>query len=228
MSLRVNLMHESEGRYQGPVSFRFIAMSSGGFVAGILIIWVVFMLRHSGVLREEVSQLSDRWNSVQPQYKAALQKRAEFSSDQALLKELKSWSTSRLDWAARFDEINGYVPPSIQLTRLSIQSEWTFMKPAPPPAPASDTAEAKPDSKPKSPPPAQLARKHLMSISGRAEGDAGSDDVVQMVKQLKASPGYSEIFDTIKLQNLVREARPDDRSDRSFAIEGVGLLRKME
>ena len=221
MSLRVDLMRESEYRYQGPVSRKFATLSVGGVVLAALLLWLAIMIQHGAALNRERAQLEGEWNNIEPRFKAIKQKRVGLVACQGMMKELKPWSDTRVDWAGRLDELNKMVPPSIQITHLSMRAEWVIIKlPAPPVE--DPNAPAKPA------PPAIPARRFYLSISGRAAGDAGGDDAVQMVNRLKNSGGYGSVFEIVKLQHLLRDTQPNDIADRSFSIEGLAAPRRLE
>lgn len=221
MSLRVDLMLPEELRYQGAVSKRFIAASGGVIVFCVLLLWVATSWIQRSSLNNEVAQLEAEWGNLEPRYNVAKTKLADHTLIQSFDNELKQWNTTRVEWAPLFDELNTMVPESIQLTRLNFRSEWSIItQPAPP--------QDDPDKPPKPAPPGVPARRVYLTLSGRAAGDAGSDDAVRMVQAIKNSGGYSAVFETIKLQSLLRDAQQGDAADRTFSIEAVGLMRKLQ
>ena len=221
MSLRVNLLKEDEYRYQGPVSIKFAGLAVAGLATGLMLLVLGFMIQREISLRKSVRQLESDWASLEPRYKEARQKRVNFASWQGMQQELKPWVETRVDWGERLEEMGNMVPPSIQLTRYYVHSDWEIIKP--PPVPATENAE-----KVAKPQPAVPLRRFFISISGRAVGDAGGDDAVEMIRMLKSSAGYGAVFETIKLQHLLRDTQMGDLADRTFSIEGVGLPRKLE
>lgn len=221
MSLRVDMMHPEELRYQGPVSQRFLGVAAGVVVLASLFFWIVSFWFQRGAVNKEVAQLEDEWAVLSPRYEATKAKMAEHGLIQAVEGELKQWNTTRIEWGPLLDELNDMVPNSIQLTRLSFRCEWSIIRTAAPP-------QDDPDKPAKPAPPGVPARRVNLTLSGRAAGDEGGDAAVRMVPALKNSKSYGAAFETIKLQNLLRDAQPGDAADRTFSIEAIGMLRKLQ
>ena len=230
MSLRIDLMREEEFRHQGAVSHRFIGFASGGFLAGLLLVGMGILIERDIASGRELAQLSGSWAEMSPRFERAKERRAELTKIQSYQSELKQWADTRMDWAARLDELNSLIPNSIQLTRLNVRCEWAAIKaPPPPPAPLTDKPDAAEKKKAPLPPPEAVpARKYYLSIAGRAAGESGGDQALGIVTKLKMIPGYGATFESIKLQNVVRDSVSGDLADRSFSIEGVTLPRRLE
>ncbi len=221
MRLRVDLMRETEFRYQGPVSKKFAGGAVGGFVGAVVLLWLAFAIEQEFTLRRDMARLNTDWQNIEGRYKAIKEKRANYAMCLAYQKELQPWGKTRANWADQFDELAQMIPPTIQLTRLSVRTDWEIIKP--PPTPVTDPNAPTPPQ-----PPGQPARRYWLSIQGRAAGEAGGDDAVQMVKNIKSSRNFSAVFETIRLQHMLRDTQPTDKADRSFSIEGQAEPRKME
>jgi hypothetical protein len=204
MNLRVDLMQESEYRYQGPVSRKFAGAALGGFIGAVVLLWAAYAIEQELSLRKEIAQLSNDWNGIEARYKANKFKRLSYAACQSYQRELKPWADTRMDLADRLDELKQIVPPTIQLTRFFVQTEWEVIKLPPPPAPDANT------------------------IQGRAGGVDAEEDVRQLAIRLKSSRDYGTTFETIKLQRLLRDTQTGDQADHSFAIEGLSEPRKLE
>lgn len=220
MSLRVDLMRPAEYRYQGPVSRKFVALVAGGVLAVSVLLYASLEWVQRANLAKEVAQLSTAWNDMGPRYEVLKKQRAAYAHCEALQKELLPWNKTRVGWSDLLKELGAMVPESIQLTRLSVRCDWNMIKQIAPPS--------KDPEKPSPQLPGLPARRYFLTLSGRAAGEAGGDEAVRMVNQLKQSAGYSAVFETVKLQNLLRDTQANDLADRSFSIEGVGPLRKLE
>jgi hypothetical protein len=227
MSLRIDLMREDEHRYQGPVSRKFIGVAIGAFLGAILLLVLGLILQRNASTRRELAQAENDWSTLGPRYAEARVKRASFSMCQSYQAELKQWADTRMDWAARLDELQTLIPDSIQLTRIGVRCEWSVIKAPAATVAASEKAEGA-EKKPAPPPDGVPARRYQLSISGRAAGESGGDLALGIVTKLKLVPGYGTNFETIKLQNVLRDSVANDQADRSFSIEGVTTPRKLE
>ncbi len=220
MKLRVDLLRAEERRYQGPVSTRF-AIRIGAITLGVVSALLLLVALHAFLsVRSELRATRGNWQQIEQRFNEVQALQRASGEQQALLKELDRWSALRAPWSALLPELSQIVPASMQLTRLGIRSEWSFVK-----APAPTTSDGK-----EIPLPPMPTRRVYLSLEGRASGDLADEVVVGFVRTLRESPGYAPLFESVKLQRLVREtvSAPGRTPDRLFMIEGEFLPRKFE
>lgn len=225
MSLRINLMVEDELRYQGAVSRVFLAKLLIGLVLASIALWGGLLVQQQMAVRAELAQLQGDWSKVEARFNLIKRKRADLARWQGYKAELDRWSSIRVEWADRLEELHAMVPPSAQLVRIAIRNDWEFIRAGVPAVPAGESAES---AAPKTPAPPVPVRNFSLAISGKAAGDEGANAVLDMSNALKAVPGYRDLFETMKLQRLVRDPNPLDQADRSFDIECQAPARKLE
>lgn len=220
MKLRVNLLRPEEQRYQGPVSLRFALLIGAATFGAIALLVLAVGLHAFFSVRGDLRAAREAWQTLEPRFNTitALQK-AE-SENRMLLAELDRWGKLRTPWTGLLQELQRITPASLQLTRLVVRSEWVFVKP-----PAAVTSDGK-----EIPLPAIPARKIYLSLEGRAAGELADEVVVTFVRTLRQSQGFEKLFESVKLQRLVRATAggTERQTDRLFLIEGEFLTRKLE
>ncbi len=225
MNVHVNLLHDDERRYQGLVSRKFIMLASVGTVAGVL--GVLGSLAGYSFFgeRQEWQTLQAQWQQTEPRYKNYLSQQQGQGRIKAVVGELNGWNRGRLTLSAFLLEVQRLVAPHpLQLTRVSIMGESTFVQP-PTPRVSPAAATNAPPAKPPPPIPARLWR---VSIMGRVYGPQGHSAVVALTTQLQHTPGLAEVWDSVRLQNLTRATGSERRDEQSFTIEGLTRMRKCE
>ena len=220
MKLRVDLLTTEERRYQGPVSLKF-AVTVGGITFGCLALIALVVVAHALLsVRSDLKAARANWQQIEGRYKAVTEKQKAEGDNQAILTELKLWGKQRIAWTDLLAELRRIAPATMQFTRLTVRSEWTFVKP-----PAKMTSDGK-----EIPQPAVPARRFFLGLEGRAAGDLADQVVVDFERAWRQSPGFQPLFESVKLQRLVREATGDTgrQPDRLFLIEGEFRARKLE
>ncbi len=223
MSLRVNLLKEEEYRYQGPVSLRFALLASGGLILAILLLAGATLLQRRLSLKHSINEAQEEWTRIEGRYGQVTAKQKLLNNNNALLNELKPWADSRPNWSLLLPALQRRVPASAQLTRLSIRSDWIFLKPEIPPTPDSATkATATP------PPPATPARKFTITAEGRILGERSEDVVLAFVKELRDDPAFSPYVQSMNLMRFQRASEQDSGDARDFTVSGEFNLRKLQ
>jgi hypothetical protein len=222
MNLRVNLLRPEEQRYQGPVSLRF-AISVGGITVGCLLLILLLVGLHSYIsVRRDLGASRTGWQKIEARFNAVTTKQKAETDNQLLLAELKKWNRQRVEWTPLLKELQNIAPPSVQFTRLMVRSDWNFQK-----VPGPTTSDGK-----EIPQPLLPARRYYVSLEGRAAGELADQVVVDFERTWRQSPGFQPLFESVKLQRLVREAvggaDRQAQADRLFLIEGEFRVRKLE
>jgi hypothetical protein len=225
MSLRVDLLRDSERRYQGPVSVRFAVATAGLTVGAILFLAGAILVYRQISLSSDLKWARREWEKIKPRHEEILRTEKEVAADQAFLTELDAWAQTRINWNEVLGEFQKTVPSNVQLTRLEVRGDWEFLKAASPP-PAESEAE---DAKKKPEPPPIPMRMFKMEVGGRASGQLADEDVVRFANEIKTSEGLKHLFDSVKLQHLTKAAPTPgtQEADRVFEIEGIVGSRKM-
>ena len=222
MSLRVNLMRESEYRYQGPVSRKFVLRASIITAATAVFLLLTVSVHQQISLSRNLKTTREDWQSIEKRFKEATVLRDKLTAHQTILNELGKWEKSRPNWTRALENLQGIVPSTIQLTKLSVRGEWQFIQPPARPPKEGDTTEQKP-------PPMVPARRITLNLEGKASGELADETVIQFVKTIRESAELNPMLESVKLQRLLREASMVDvQADRVFEIQGEFFLRKLE
>jgi hypothetical protein len=228
MSLRVNLLRESELRYQGPISLRFAVTVVGLAFGFLLLLTLTFAVYRQIAVSRDLKWCNAEWQKMEEHFKEIQKKEQDLASDQGLLKELDGWSEVRIEWRGVLESLQTVVPANVQLTRINMRGDWDFVKQ---PAPAAAATPLSEDGQPIRPKelPAIPTRLFKMDIGGRASGQLADEDVVRFANAIKTQEELRKLFESVKLQHLTREqqAGAGEDADRVFEIEGVFTPRKM-
>jgi len=239
MIYRVNLIRESELRYQGAVSRSFMFKAGGITVGGLLGIFLLFSFLQYRTVRQNLSWAREQWAQISPIYNNVVAMQQDLAANQKILTELKSWNNSRVAWSQPLVEIREIVPLTIQLTRLNIIGSVELKEiklPPPPAATAGDKKSPTEKKAEKAKPPALMFRRFNISMEGKASGELADEVVVQFVKTMSESPSFKPMLESIKLRGLRREdegaasASRDQpqASDRLFGIEATTLPKEIK
>lgn len=209
MTPRIDLLNDSERRYQGPVSGRFLTTTAAVSAAAVITLAFALTLYHSLTLRRSVQSAGERWTQLQPRFEKAKAVQAEKEALAKYQAELDGWRHARLAWGTLLDAAERAVPPTVQLQRIEMRDEVT-----PPRGPVASTNA--PD----------LLRVFRMNIAGRATGDKAEDEVGLFIGRLKAPAAGGALFKSITLLSM-QAPGPElrDAGASSFAIECSGLER---
>jgi hypothetical protein len=225
MNAHVNLLHESEQRYQGLVSRKFTFRALLGTLASALLLLGSLALYSFFGERQEWKALKTQWQQVEPHYKRYLLQQQGQGRVKNVATELDGWNRGRLPMNAFLLDIQRVAAPyPIQFARLTVMGENTLIQQPAPKRPPDAAADA---PAPKPPPPIP-ARRWQVSISGRVFGPQGYRDVIAFVNKLQNTPGLAELWESVRLQNLARVTGGERRDEQNFTIEAVTKVRKCE
>ena len=225
MKVRINLLNESELRYQGATSRSFLVKIGVGTVVSVVLLSGILFWARQSRFQHELTTSQAQWKKIEPVYKEVLHMQQETALNRVLSAELAGWQKVRIEWHTPCRELQQLVPPTIQLKHLAMRcTVETKQQEAPPPA--------GPDEKPKPPPPPKEIRRFFLNLEGRASGNLAEDVVVQFVRTMRLAPSFQPFLESIKLQSLQRDtvagdtAKTTEQADRVFAIEAMSFPRE--
>jgi hypothetical protein len=231
MKLRVDLLKDTERRYQGPVSMRFMIRAGGVTLALVLFVFGGLAIQRQVMLRYRLKSATEEWARLGPRYEEITKRQAVVSSYKGLLDELNGWGMTNSHWYDMLLELQKTVPPNVQLSKLNVDGGWEFIKPEKkkePPKKEGAKLEEKPAAKEVI---VQVtpARSIRLSIGGRVQGELADEIVVQFTKSLEKSKGFDTYFDTMELEKLFRVEEGGRESSgiawRQFEIQGLSKAR---
>jgi hypothetical protein len=231
MNVHINLLHDDERRYQGLVGQKFIIIATAATALALLLI--VGGLFGYGLMsaQQELERLRIDWKQTDPRYKKFLMQQKVRDQVSAVLGELNGWTHGRLPMHTFLLEVQRVVAPyPVQLDRLTVAGEYSMVQPPPPkvvvkfvePAPVVST------NAPPPPPPPIPARRWHITLTGRVFGAQGHTAVVELAARLQQAPGLSNVWESVRLQNIGRVPGDGSRNEQLFTIEGLTKLRKCE
>lgn len=214
MNLRVNLIHESEIRQPGLLTPRTILRVSAFAVVILVIAAVATALLRAQAVGRALRQAKARFRQVDPVFQDVRAVQRDLAFDQGLYKDLLLWAAWRFEWEKILSDLQKAVPPTIQLTRLTVRSTM-FMIPPP-------KWEKKALPVP--------ARKFSLRLDGRAAGERGDEVVLEFVRGLRQAEGLESLLESVRLATGLKKApsRPGEPESWEFAIEAESAPRKME
>lgn len=120
MSLRVNLIQDSERRSASPVSPRLMAYL--GIVAALILagVGVSSGIARARSLDTRLLTARAQWTKAEAEQKELNRLRRELETLKNAWREVGSFEKSRLEWSRDLDALADEVPPSIQFTALRI------------------------------------------------------------------------------------------------------------
>lgn len=197
MNFRVDLIQDTERRSASVISAKFLIRLAAILVPVIIVLsmtgLVLGMLKIQAV-RDDMEQ---QWVDQEPKQKAAQALHAEVASNQQVLDEIEGWKKASLMWRDQLVELQKLVPKTIQLNDLRMTGRIEGYSENP--------------REPNKPP----HRFYALRFNGIMFGDinidnAENNDVKKMVEDIQASPVFS---------NVVKSAKVD-RFDRPEAAAG--------
>lgn len=196
---RVNLLKKSEQRHQGAVSHRFIFSVS--IIAPILFVALFsgIKLAQYNTVKSELRSSQSEWASLEPRYQLHQEEVRSLSACRRSLELLNGWKESEVSLSRLLAEIQGGVPPTIQLQRLSIRS-----------TPKTSVYRQVSD----------FELDYTLSMQGLSQGERAEDAVIGLRRELMATELLGGTFKTIRLASMRKLAGGADRNARDFKIEG--------
>lgn len=212
MSVRVDLLKPAEHRYQGAVSRDFAVQVAAWGGGSLLILLVLIGFVNSRVIKHQLHSSRQMWDEMQPRYERVRLMQEQLTLNKRVKDELDAWHSARIQWSQHLVELQRFVPPEVQMTKLTVQGEIKLM----------DDPAAKDD---KTDIPVRVFR---VRVEGRTGGDLADEVVVSFVNHLRDDSSFKGVLDSVKLQGLQRAGSGKGKdAQRLFGIEGISLPREM-
>lgn len=197
MMYAIDMLKESERRYEGPVSTRFLVFT--GIGAGLTALGLVaaYFLFVSLALRTSLERSQRTWQQLEPRYRELSALQQTLRDVERSAEEIEGWSRSGEQWSRKLLHLQRLMPPSIQLVRLE----------------ARDQIELPARPQPGQPMPDPIRRAHIY-ITGRITGAAGEDEITRLIDALlqPADP------DAPRFRNAGLVAMQRDRREREAIV----------
>lgn len=212
MQYMINLLKDSEQRYEGPVSTRFLVFAGAGFVmvaVSLLIAYVIFL---GLVLHANLERSRQTWRNMEPRYNELTELENSFQLASRMEEELRGWERSRTEWHRILLHIQREIPSSIQLVKL--EGRDRIEKPAQP-----QKGESMPDP---------VSRLQLF-LTGRVTGPAGEEEVTRFIRSLlEPTDEQAPSFRTASLVSIQRDRRETTQIVNLFDLDIAGYPRDIQ
>ncbi len=196
---RVNLLKKSEQRYQGVVSRRFLLVC-------IVVTPILFITSLSGIKLVQYSSVqsslkSNReiWVSLEPRLEQYKEERSSLMANKRALELIAGWQGTQVPISELLTEIQGSIPESVQLTRLSIRSE--------PGTPVYTKS-------------ADFSKDYTFVVQGSAQGERAEDVVIALLKDLLKTERMGAVFKSVKLGPMRKRVGKDGQTTQIFRLDG--------
>jgi len=209
MSMRIDLLKNSEKRYQGPVSGRFIGFLSIFSLLATVLLIASYVLFSMYLRKGQLEWARDSWDFLEPRYKNLIEIRKSTAEIENLLEELKGWSNSSLPASDLLSEFQLINPDTIQFLRLNLRDSIREPKGAPP---EGEKVAAY-----------RICR---LSISGLSHGNQSESAVIDLIADLRQIADTNTFFNTVTLNAMQKEEV--SATTRSFSISAEGSSREMK
>lgn len=216
--LRINLLLDTERRYQGMVSRRFVLQAVGGLLAAAAVLWIVQLIYDDARDRQSLKTAREQWAQKEPAYKKMSDMEAGIHLMQSHGAELDIWASTRFDLASFVDFLQREVPSTIQIVRFTYEDDFNV--------PSSKPGE----DAPKNP---GLGRIFKARVAGQAFGPDARQQVECLIARLEAYQAATNGPPALEYARLVSIQSPSARSDggqgteegRAFDVEMGGKWR---
>lgn len=203
--MRVNLMKSSEFRHQGAVSGAFALRVT---IFAVILYGAVFgalgFVRYE-IARRDVIVAREIWKIREPLYNNVQAVKHDLAEIKKVEQELDGWKAARVSWSEKLLAVQMVVPSAVQLRRLSIRGDQELVKEK-----GMSTAVGIP------------ARRYLIDIDGKIVSEDANVYVNKFIKGIEIASSYSNLLQTLTLQELKRGPRTDTGSPEwFFSIQAV-------
>lgn len=209
MTARIDLLKNSEKRYQGPVSGRFIGFLSIFLLLATVLLTASYALFTMYLRKGQLDWARDSWKFLEPRYNNLIEVRNSNSEIDDLLKELKGWNTSALPTTDLLEEFQRITPENIQFTRLNLRDDMREPKGAPPEG-------------------EKIAAYRIcrVGISGLSHGSKSESAVIDFISDLHRAGDTDAFFSAVTLNAMQKEDM--SATIRSFSISAEGKHRDLK
>jgi len=197
---RVNLLKKNEQRYQGAVGRRFLLMVI--VVTPVLLITLLSAVKLAQFTAVQSSLKSNHaiWENLSPRLEQYKKEQQVLAANKRVLELIAGWKQTQVPTSELLTEIQTTIPSSVQLTRLSIQSQQGKM--------IYDK-------------PSDFIRDYRLTLQGVAYGERAEDVVLDLRKGLLTTERMGAIFESITLGSMHKKVEKDGEVLREFSLTGT-------
>ncbi|MDZ4199986.1 MAG: hypothetical protein U1E27_11975 [Kiritimatiellia bacterium] len=207
MIVRVDFLLDSEKRYQGPVSGRFLMQSIVGTILAILILFSAHLLFKYRLASREVASQTAALEAIRPRVDRVRALQAQTLQFRRAEKELAGWGVIRVEWSDALRQIQAATPKTIQFIQMDVRNDITTTRPS-----SGGTSAAPPT-------PRRLFR---IRLTGLAEGEQSDETVSQFIQSLRRAGSRGvPLFPSVTLLSIQTE-RSDSGPVNRFEMEILG------
>jgi hypothetical protein len=195
MNFRVDLITEAEQRSGSIISVKGLTrILTFAVPAAIIVVLATAVLEMVGAASES-SLLEEKWQITQPRIAEADAARETLVRNEAILADMHGLASSRLAWSAQLRGLIRQVPPTLQLTQLTVgQSVQQDARKGP-------------------------SRAVTMIVEGRAVGATPDEDVDLFRERLRSADGFAGQTEAVDISSFGADTRPGaSKDDRVFRI----------
>lgn len=196
MNLQINLILDSEMRSSSTVSLKFMVRVAAVGVPILLGIVIAGLIIGGRSARQSLRFAEQQKSQLDPVYKSVIGLKYELQECRQMADVLEGWGASRTDWHLLLRQIQGVMPPSIQLLRLTVNETIEQVNNAP-------------------------VRTSGMYMKGKVVGERAEDDVQSLDKMLKEKSPFTNLFSKVDVKRFEAAENVADKNIRVFEIECI-------
>lgn len=211
MSVRVNLLKDNEIRHYRAVS-RSFALRTGGIGLALLLILLVLMFGFRVMsVRSGLEECRAEWAELEPRFEKYQSLKNNLKVNEGLINELNQWKQLKQGLEGSLFRLQALAPESLQFTSMNLNGSLGARIDRTQVGKGDETQEIV---------TVIPSRTFQLVLKGTAEGDLADAAVVQFVKTLRSDPDMSELWESVKLQNMVKKKGASE-STRVFTLEAL-------
>lgn len=206
----MDFLLDSEKRYQGAVSGRFIVLATSGTILAIGVLISLYLTMKYFYLKSEIQTLTARSDTLRPRAERVQRMQQQTGHLRRLQDELVGWGDGRPEWGRVLRQIQQATPENVQFLQMDIRDSLTAPRPP---------GEAVPK-------PRRTVRVRISGFVEDAQADAVVSGFIHALR-LIGPPGRGRDFSAVTLLNIQAETtgpRPTSR----FEIEATGPERLLK
>lgn len=207
--MRLDFLQDSEKRYQGPVSGRFLAIATTGtLLAALLMVSAHLFFRHR-LTKREIASRRAAMERTRPRVDRVREMQAETGRLRQANTEKAGWGKTRIEWSEALRQLQGATPESVQLLQWDLRDELSAPRRA---SPAQ---------------PFEPRRVFRVRVTGLAEGEQADETVADLIQAMRRfSAGGAPLFQDVKLLSIQAD-RTAGRPVSRFDLEATGRERPL-
>jgi Tfp pilus assembly protein PilN len=197
MTLRVNLILESEQRSASFIQPRTALRIGGGVLTAIPVVAVGVFLLSYRAQRLELQNMQAEWRRLEPRFAASLKLKEELALQTEIRNELEACRRTRIAWADHLGALRDAVPASVQLTEMRVTHQMIVTTGGVP------------------------ARVYEINLAGKTGGTHPESNVREFQNALATGPAFESMVESVQVPPNSFKQDPDrkaTRNDRVFEL----------